>query len=397
MDLSERIERRQLRTRDDSRVLLDRSVLSPTVHVEEPVGRAPVLEAILDAVEPAFEGRLPPEIVLEGPPGVGKSAVVHALYRALDDGLGTGGSIATSTRAGRPERWFTTVDCRRAGTDFRFYRQLLLQLGVEEVPAHGVGTDRLRERVADHFSQHGQWAVIAVDHVEEATALDVEAVRELLAPIADETSVTWIGRSLDVDAAETVHIEPYRHHALTDLLSQRCSRAVRTDTFEHDDLRAVAAQHEGNAHDALAVVLGAALLANHEDATAIDRPHFVAAGAAVPEPTVHLDRVLALPENRRHVLAALLQLDPDPTVAEAATAIAERTSLTGGTVRRFCYELADAGVLARHGGHADARGRDPSHLQPAFPWLAFAGLDEVLSVADVVDRVRRHAEPAISR
>ncbi|GAB3686143.1 hypothetical protein GCM10028857_17720 [Salinarchaeum chitinilyticum] len=396
MDISERIERRQLRTRDDSRILLDRSELSPTVHVEEPVGRAPVLEAILDAVEPAFEGRLPPELLIEGSAGVGKSAVVYALYRALGDGLGTAGSIATSTRAGRPERWFALVDCRRAGTDFRFYRQLLLQLGVEEVPAHGVGTDRLRERVADHVSQHGQWAVIAVDHVEEASSLDVEAVRELLAPIADDTSVTWIGRSLDVDVEQSLTIEPYRHHALTDLLSQRCSRAVRTDAFEHEDLRAVAAQREGNAHDALAVVLGAALLADHEDATAIDRHHFVAAGTAVPDPTVHLDRVLALPENRRRVLAALLRIEPDPTVAEAATAIAERTSLTEGTVRRFCYELADAGVLARHGGHADARGRDPSHLRPAFPWLAFAGLDDVATVADVVDRVRHHAEPAIS-
>ncbi|WP_248518209.1 Cdc6/Cdc18 family protein [Salinarchaeum laminariae] len=396
MDLSERIERRQLRTRDEERILLDRSQLSPTVHVEEPVGRAPVLEAVLDAVEPAFDGRLPPELAIEGPPGVGKSAIVHALYRALGDGLGTAGSIATSTRGGRPERWFAIVDCRHAGTDFSFYRRLLLQLGAEEVPAHGVGTDRLRERVTEYVSQRGQWAVIAVDHVEEADDLDVEAVRELLAPVADATSVTWLGQSLDVDAEQTVRIEPYRHHALTDLLSQRCSRAVRTDAFEHDDLRAVAAQQEGNAHDALAVALGAALLADNEHADAIARPHFVAAGEAVPETTVHLDRVLALPENRRRVLATLLQIELDPTVAEAATAIAERTSLTAGTVRRFCYELADAGVLARHGGHADARGRDPSHLRPAFPWLAFAGLDDVLTVDDVVDRVRQQTEPTVS-
>jgi hypothetical protein len=222
----------------------------------------------------------------------------------------------------------------------------------------------------------------------------VDAVRELLAPVAEETTVAWIGRSPDVDADRTVRIEPYRHHALTDLLSQRCSRAARTDAFEHDDLRAVAAQQEGNAHDALAVVLGGALLADYEGAQAIERTHLEAATSAVPPETVHLDTVLALPENRRRVLAALLQLDPDPTVAEAAAAIADRTELTAGTVRRFCYELADASILARHGGHADARGRDPSHLRPAFPWLAFAGVDDVLSVSDVVDRVHARSEPS---
>jgi Cdc6-like AAA superfamily ATPase len=171
MELSERIERRQLRTWDDGRILLDRSLLSPTVHLDEPIGRAPALEELLDAVEPAFEGRLPPELSVEGPAGVGKSAIVHALFDALESTLGGGGAIATTTRGGRPERWFATVDCRHAGTPFTFYRQLLLELGAEEVPAHGVGTDHLRERVAEQFAQPGRWALIAVDHVSEAATL----------------------------------------------------------------------------------------------------------------------------------------------------------------------------------------------------------------------------------
>ncbi|AGN02056.1 Cdc6-related protein AAA superfamily ATPase- like protein [Salinarchaeum sp. Harcht-Bsk1] len=392
MDLSERIERRQMRTRDD-RLLLDRSLLSPTVHLDEPVGRAPALESLLDAVEPVFEGRLPPTLAVAGPAGVGKSAVVGSLFRALDQRLGVGGSIATTTRGGSPQRSFATVDCRHAPTPFRFYRQLLCQLGDAEVPAHGVGTARLREEVIDQLGPQGRWAVIAVDHVAEAADLDPTSVRELLDPVADSVSLTWVGRSPPVDAERTVRIEPYRHHALTDVLAHRCSRAARTDAFDHDDLRTIAARKEGNAHDALAVALGAALLAEAAGDSAIDREHLTAASAAVPEGTVHLDAVLALPENRRRVLAELLRLDPAPTVGEAARDIADQTDLTAGTVRRFCYELSDAGVLARHGGDADARGRDPSHLTPAFPWLAFAGVDDVLSVADVRDRVEREAAP----
>ena len=390
MDLSERIERRQMRTRDD-RLLLDRALLSPTVHFEEPVGRAPALESLLDAVAPVFEGQLPPTLAVTGPAGVGKSAVVGSLFGALDQRLGVGGSIATTTRGGSPQRWFATVDCRHAPTPFRFYRQLLCQFEDAEVPAHGVGTERLESQVIDHLSPQGRWAVIAVDHVDDAPELDAAGVRNLLDPVADSVSLTWVGRDPPIDPDRTVHIEPYRHHALTDVLAHRCSRAASTDAFDHDDLRTIAARREGNAHDALAVALGAALLAEAADDPAVDREHLTAASAAVPEDTVHLDAVLALPENRRRVLAALLKLDPAPTVGEAAREIADRTDLTAGTVRRFCYELSDAGILARHGGDADARGRDPSHLTPAFPWLAFAGIDDVLSVEEVRDRVEREA------
>lgn len=391
MDLTERIERRQLRNRDGG-ILLDRSFLNPAVHLDEPVDRAPVLEELLDAVDPVFEGRRPPEFLVEGPAGVGKSALVRSVYGTLFERLGVTGTIATSTRGGQPERWFAVVDCRYATTEFRFYRRLLEQLGIEEVPEHGVGTDRLRERLVERLAPPGRWAMIAVDHVEEARTLDVDAVRDLLAPVADSTAVTWIGRSLDVACDRTVTMEPYRHHALTDVLSQRCTRSVRTDAFDHDYLRAVAARRDGNAHDALAVVQGAALLAEHEGSESIGREQILAASTAVPEAAVHLDAVLALQENRRRVLATLLRLDPEPTVADAAAAIADRTSLTQGTVRRFCYELSDAGVLDRRGGDAAARGRDPSHLSPAFPWLAFAGIDDGLAVADVVDRLDWDAE-----
>lgn len=390
MDLSERVARRQTGSGDDQ-LLVDRAVLSPAVHLPEPVGRAPELERLLDAVDPIFDGRLPPEIAVAGPQGAGKSALVTALFGALSDRLGRGDAPATSTRGG-PRRWFATVDCRRVGTPFRFYRAILAQLDGEDVPEHGVGTAALRERLVDRLGQPGRWALLAVDHLEEARELDVAALRSLLEPIADDVSVVWIGReppTVRGRAGAVVRIEPYRHHALTDVLSRRCSRGLATGAVEHDVLREIAARAEGDAHDALAVALGAALLADHDGADALERDATRVARSAVPEATVHLDAVLALPETRRRVLTSLLGLAPEPTVAEAADAIAARTELSTGTVRRFCYELAEAGILERRTGDAAAPGRDPSHLRPAFPWLAYAGLAEGIEVIDVVDRLDR--------
>lgn len=387
MDLPERVARRQT-DHGDGDLLVDRSALSPAAHVAEPVGRAPVLERLLDAVDPVFVGQLPPEVSVAGPAGTGKSALVTALFAALDERLGRTGTLATSTRGGQPRRWFATVDCRRADSPFRFYRAILSQFDGEDVPEHGVGTEALRDRLVEQLSPSGRWAVVAVDHLAETSDLDVETVRSLVSPVDDSVALAWVDR--EPRATEhVVELEPYRHHALSDVLSQRCSRGLSTDAVSHDVLREIAAREEGNAHDALAVTLGAALLADHRDASAIDRDDALAAASAVPEGTAHLDAVLALPANRQSVLAALLAMEPDPTVGEAAESVADRTGLSAGTVRRFCYELAEAGILSRRpaDGASDAPGRDPGVLRPAFPWLAFAGLADGVAVADVCHRL----------
>jgi len=55
MDLQERIARRRS-ARQGRRIVVDRDQLSPVVHRPEPVGRGPVLEQLLDALEPIFDG-----------------------------------------------------------------------------------------------------------------------------------------------------------------------------------------------------------------------------------------------------------------------------------------------------------------------------------------------------
>lgn len=83
MDLTARIRRRQ-RSGTTAQLVLDYDAISPVVHVEEPIGRGPVLERLLDHVDPVFDGSLPPNAYVWGPPGSGKSAVVTALFTQLD-------------------------------------------------------------------------------------------------------------------------------------------------------------------------------------------------------------------------------------------------------------------------------------------------------------------------
>ena len=99
MDVEARIERRRRRGEQPT-LVQDYDSLSPVVHLEEPADRGPVLERLLDYLDPVFDGRLPQNGYVYGPGGSGKSAVVTALFSRLEQLLtDTQTMIHTSTRA----------------------------------------------------------------------------------------------------------------------------------------------------------------------------------------------------------------------------------------------------------------------------------------------------------
>ncbi|WP_135820732.1 Cdc6/Cdc18 family protein [Halostella litorea] len=378
MDITDRIARRQTRTREGG-LILDRGPLNPAVHLSEPVGRGPVLERLLDVLDPVFRDRLPDDVAVYGPKGTGKSAVVSALLAALNDQIGRRRQpIGTTTRAGSAEGsvGFVRVDAYRATSEFRFYHTLLNAVADDPVPERGVGTETLRDRLRDHFDTPKRRAVVAVDHVSDAEDVTVADVRRWLTPVEDSVSLALVGRSVPPSwEDETIHVPAYRQHALVDVLTARASQALENGVLRHGQARRIAEWAGGDAHDALAAAFGAADAADRADADRIRASDVDAGMDAVPDDCVHVGRVLALPENRQRVLATLLDLDGPATVDEAATAIADRSDLTASTVKRFLYELAEADVLERvAASDADGTGRRPSRVETRFPTLVFRRL-----------------------
>ncbi|MFC7080221.1 Cdc6/Cdc18 family protein [Halorussus caseinilyticus] len=382
MDLEERIARRQA-TRDDD-LIVDRSPLNPAVHLADPVGRGPVLERLLDVFDPVFDQRLPPDAAVYGPKGAGKSALVSALFAHLSDQFGRRNQrIGTTTRAGTATDTveFAHVDAYRTTSEFQFYHTLLDAIVDESVPRRGVGTQRLRERLVEHFSSPTRRAVVAIDHAGENSPSGSE-LREWLEPVGDDVALVVVGRAVpDGWNSVTVHVPEYRQHALVDILTERASRALTSGALRHGQARHVAEWASGDAHDALAAAFGAADIADAEGADRIRASDVDAGIADVPEDGIHVGRVFVLPENRRKVLSELLALDPTPPIDEAASAIAERSDLSAATVKRFLYELAERGVLERiQTGSTDGSGRRPSRPEPRFPTLPFLRFDGRTSV-----------------
>ncbi|MFD1562881.1 AAA family ATPase [Haloarchaeobius amylolyticus] len=380
MELQERIARRRS-ARQGGHVVVDRDPLSPVVHRPEPVGRGPVLEQLLDALEPVFDGELPPPVAVVGPPGSGTSAIVTALFDSLNDQFsGSTRSIGTTTRAGAagPITWFGTVDGRRIESPFSFYRAVLSLISSEPVPESGIGTDELRTRLRDRLDRPDRRVIVAVDHHDEPETLDAGRARDLLSPVDAHVTIVPVGQhEPDGWDGTTVTVPAYRDHELVDVITDRASTGLAAGALDHDAVRDLAAWANGNAHDALAALFGAAVLASEADADRLERSHLETARADVPDTGVHVGRALALSETRQQVLLTLTELDAaERPIREIAAAIADRSSLTAGTVKRFLYELADRGVIDRVPLSTPDRGsgRQPSTVRPLFPTIAFRAL-----------------------
>jgi len=380
MDLSERIARRMETTGSDG-FIVDESALNPAVHLPEPVGRGSVLEQVLDALDQVFDGECPEDVAVCGPSGAGKSAVLTALFSQLSESLGRNeDAIWTSTRgtAAVARAQFAYVDARRADSDFQYYHAILESISPDPVPRRGVGTDELRERLDDAVGAQTGAVVVAVDHLSE-TDDDVADVRSLLEPVAAGTSLVTVAEEpLPEWSGRTVEVPSYRPHALVDLLTERASYGLTSGAVSHDQARRIADWADGDAHDALAALFGAAISAQRDDAGRLRESDVDAGIDAVPDDCVQIGRVLSLPENRRTVLAELLATDGHrQPISDAAVAVGERTDLSPSTVQRYLYELAEDGLLTREAiKDRDGNGRQPTRVRPRFPTLVFERLEQ---------------------
>jgi Cdc6-like AAA superfamily ATPase len=386
MDIEARIRRRQ-RSEAGGHVVREYEALSPVAHVEEPTGRGAFIERLLDHFAPVFDGELPPDAYVWGPAGAGKSAVVTALFEKLSRLLTRPSAVIhTSTRpqtTGVPA--FVYVDARRARSPFALMRAVLDAVIEDSVPRQGISTETLRSRLVEHFRPVQRSAVVAVDHLGEPGGPDLSTLAETFSPV--ERSLSWVavGRVPpgDVDAdghsPAAVEMPAYERHALAELLTARGSDGLADGAVDYDQILEVADWAEGDAHDALAALFGAADLA---DAAGYDRVRAadLADGmAAVPRPSAPLGRVHTLPENRQQLLRRLVDLDDRATasVDAAATAIAESPTvdLSAGTVKRALYELTEVGILRRvRSAETASAGRPPSRIEPRFPTLVFRRL-----------------------
>jgi len=387
MDIDARIKRRRRRG-DSPRLVREYEALSPVAHIDEPSDRGPVFEELLDHLDPVFDGRLPPNAYVYGPPGSGKSAIVTALFTRLSRlSTETRSVIHTSTRAASPTApEFVYVDRRETASEFAFYHDVLDGLADEPVPEHGVSTAELRSRLHERLGAARTGVVVAIDHVDESNGVD--GLIDLLAGMPSNASWLAIGRSdpgetaVSAYTATAIGVAAYQRQMLVDVLMVRASDSLAQQALDHDIARRIADWADGNAHDALTALFIAADRAQDAGADRIGGSDVDAAIGEIPRPCVSLGRVLALPANKQLVLRELVDLDPGDRASVTATtdaiSSAPAVDLSAGTVTRFLYEMAEAGIVERVESDVhEGKGRPPSRIELRFPPTAFRRLHDL--------------------
>lgn len=379
MDLTDRIRRRQ-RSGTTTQLILDYDAISPAVHIAEPIGRGPVLERLLDYMDPVFEGALPPNAYVWGAPGAGKSAIVTALFAQLERLLHRSQeAIHTATRAhsdGTPS--FVYVDARQSSSEFGLHQTVLDSVIVESVPEHGIGKESIRSWLNEHLTDNRVF--VAVDHVRESETYSVSELASVLEPFE---GLSWVavGRSspteLESVPPEHIEIPAYDDHVLVDVLTERASDGLAQRAVSHEQLRRIVGWADGNAHDAIAALFGGAISAVEHDRSRISECDLQTGMTAVPHPSVSLARVQALADSRQSVVRKLLDLEDSQRSSVGATtetiAQSSEIELSEATVKRFLYELAETGIVERVTNDTGERsiGRPPSRLEPRFPTRVF--------------------------
>lgn len=383
MDLAERIARRRTR-RTENRLVVDWDALNPAVHPpQDPVGREALFEALLDRLDPLFDGGLPRNMYVWGPRGSGKSAIVTHLLSTLKQELSSQRPLYTATRgeSGLSGTRFVYLDARRATSRFQLYRQVLDELRAETIPRRGVSTDELRDAIESELAT-AEGMLVAVDHVGEP---DTVTLRDLQGFFEPFETAAWIGvgrtspDGLPLPMPERhVHVPPYSYE-LVDILTVRGTRGL-SRALDHVHAQRIADWADGDAHDALAALFIAALNAEEAGETRLRDTDIDAGIEAVPPGGATLGQVLTLSENEQRVLRTLLDLpgDDERSIDAEAERVAERTDLTSATVKRLLYELAQTGVLQRtevsSGGQVV--GRQPSMVTPNFSPTLFERLHD---------------------
>ncbi|QLC34417.1 AAA family ATPase [Halarchaeum sp. CBA1220] len=385
MDIDARIERRRRRG-GEQRLVRDYDALSPVAHLDEPVGRGPVVERLLDHLDPVFDGTLPPNAYVHGPFGAGKSAVVTALFERLAHvSTRSRDAIYTTTRArSSATPRFVYVDLRETSSEFAFYHRVLDALADDPVPEHGVGTEEIRARLHGALDASRMGVVVAVDHVDAPGVDDADLVA-WFAGLPSNASWLAVGRRDPADVAlceytaRDIAVDAYQRRVLIDVLMTRASSALARQALGHTLARRIAEWADGNAHDALAALFAAVDHAANAQRDRVREADVTAALADVPHHSVSLGTVFALPENKRLVLRKLVDLDQEDrrsvTATTEAVAADPAVDLSPGTIKRYLYEMAEVGVVERvQTAERMGKGRTPSRVELGFAPTVFRRL-----------------------
>lgn len=284
-------------------VFKNHELVDPTtiIDADRIVGRDEQLESIVANLRPALKGQRPPNMLLFGPSGTGKSLIINAVGNHIHD-------ICTTKNV---DFGIISLNCQMVDTLDRASYELCTTIGDSvgvdpEVPSTGISTkdklDRLYEIANDHFDVL-LFVLDEIDYLERADNSGEPAYSKLLyqlsragveGKIEGQCSVAALtndpqfmenidGRADSSFNPESIHFPDYDANQISKILEHRRD-AFRPDALDTDVIpltAAFAAQSHGDARKAIDLIRKAGELADQEDAEKVRDDHVKEAQDAI--------------------------------------------------------------------------------------------------------------------
>lgn len=246
--------------------------LNPRAIPDTVVGREERISEIAEGIRPIIHGETPNNVLVQGPPGVGKSTCVHHILDRLE------GETNVKT---------VSINCWQYNTRPSLLAQLLIDLGYP-TPRKGKPADELLTKLREWLDKNRS-VVIALeefDQIKDATKVvyDLQHIGEkaendlglILTSNESEIQTRLDPRSQSRLNCLTVSFDPYSKQELKAILEDRIEKAFPSGTVDGyvpDIIADVVAGENGDCRKALNMLLRATRRAEQENADSIEACH----------------------------------------------------------------------------------------------------------------------------
>ena len=276
-------------------VFVDRDLVEPDTIIDEEriVGRDQQLESVVSYLRPALEGNRPPNMLLYGPAGTGKSLIVGAVTEQIVDLCESQG-----------ERFgVVDINCQPINTldqaVYELVQTVAADIGVDPgVPETGVSTRRKYRRLYELVDEHYDSVIFVLDEIDLLVGRrdqEEPAYSKLLYQLSRASDTNEISGGVSVAALTNdpkfmedldgrtessfnprdIHFPDYDANQLREILHNRRD-AFREDALTDDVIplvAAFAAQSHGDARKAIDLFRGAGDLADERGDDRVTEDH----------------------------------------------------------------------------------------------------------------------------
>jgi len=292
---SQRSIREMLDEEGDESVFVNRDLVEPDTIIDEEriVGRDEQLESVVSFLKPTLQGNRPPNMLLYGPAGTGKSLIIGAVTNQIIDLCKSKG-----------ERFgVVDINCQPINTLDQAVYELVQTVAKDVgtavgVPETGVSTKRKYRRLYEIINEHYDSVIFILDEIDLLVGRrtnDEPAYSKLLYQLSRASNTNEIEGRVSVAAltndpkfmedidgrAESsfnprdVYFPDYDATQLREILQNRRD-AFRPDALSDDVIplvAAFAAQSHGDARKAIDLFRGAGDLADERGDDRVDEAH----------------------------------------------------------------------------------------------------------------------------